>query len=135
MVWSILVKFLHRNRVNVFIGSVSDNYLEDRRLPVAILSATKERDGFDFDPGRVDPSSVRVGPGKSRPVDDMSDPEIYTRSLVDLNDDGIPDLVLYFSAILPELTGRRMRSAFALRRGTVKGSLAVTRLSLGTNRR
>ena len=31
------------------------------------------------------------------PVDDMSDPEIYARSLRDINDDGIPDLILYFS--------------------------------------
>ena len=27
----------------------------------------------------------------------MTDPEIYTRSLRDINDDGIPDLILYFS--------------------------------------
>ena len=100
------VNFLHRNRVNVLIGSVSDNYLEDRRIPVAILSATKERDGFDFDPGRVDPSSVRVGPGKARPVDDMSDPEIYARSLRDINDDGIPDLILYFSGDSAGINGK-----------------------------
>jgi hypothetical protein len=92
------VKFLHRRRANVLIGSVSDNYLQDRRLPVVILSATKERDGFDFDPALVDPLSVRLGPGKTGPVDDMSNPEIYARSLRDINDDGIPDLILYFSA-------------------------------------
>jgi len=39
-----------------------------------------------------------MGPGKIGPVDDMSDPEIYERSLRDINDDGIPDLILYFSA-------------------------------------
>lgn len=27
----------------------------------------------------------------------MSDPDIYARSLKDLNDDGIPDLMVYFS--------------------------------------
>jgi hypothetical protein len=92
------VKILHRHRANVLVGSVSDNYLQDRRLPVVILSATKERDGFDFDPGLVDPSSVRLGPGKTGPVDDMTNPEIYDRSLRDINDDGIADLILYFSA-------------------------------------
>jgi hypothetical protein len=92
------IKVLHRHRANVLIGSVSDNYLQDRRIPVAILSATKERDGFDFNPGLVDPSSVRIGPGKIGPVDDMSDPMIYERSLRDINKDGIPDLILYFSA-------------------------------------
>ena len=91
------VKFLHRQKANVLIGSVSDNYLLERRIPVVILSATKERDGFDFDPAHVDPSSVRIGPGKTGPVDDMSDPLIYERSLRDINEDGIPDLILYFS--------------------------------------
>ncbi len=91
------IKVLHRNKVNVLIGSVSDNNLEDRRIPVVILSATKERDGFDFDPGMVDPVSVRVGPGKVGSIDDMSDEIIYARSLKDLNGDGIPDLILYFS--------------------------------------
>ena len=91
------MKILHRNNVKVLVGSVSDNYLEGRTIPVVILSATKERDGFDFDPGRVDPCSVRIGPGNVGPVDDMTDPEIYARSLRDLNDDGIPDLILYFS--------------------------------------
>jgi hypothetical protein len=92
------VGFLRQRQARVLIGTVSDNYLEDRRIPVAILSATKERDGFDFDPRLVDPSSVRIGPEKIGPVDDMSDPVIYERSLRDINDDGIPDLILYFSA-------------------------------------
>ncbi len=91
------VNLLHRNRVNILVGSVSDNNLEDRRISVAILSATKERDGFDFDPGLVDPFSVRVGPGKTGPVDNLSDPEVRARSLRDINGDGIPDLILYFS--------------------------------------
>ncbi len=90
-------KIFHRNDVNVLVGSVSDNYLEGRTIPVAILSATKERDGFDFDPGRVDPCSVRIRPGNVGPVDDMSDPEIYARSVRDINEDGIPDLIVYFS--------------------------------------
>jgi len=88
---------LRRNNVKVLVGSRSDNNLLERRIPVAILSATKERDGFDFDPGRVDPRSVRIGPGKVGPVDDVADPEIYALSLKDINDDGIPDLILYFS--------------------------------------
>jgi hypothetical protein len=92
------VNILHRRKANVLIGSVSDNNLRGRRLPVVILSATKERDGFDFDPRLVDASSVRIGPGKTGPVDDMSDPAIYERSLRDINEDGIPDLILYFSA-------------------------------------
>jgi hypothetical protein len=100
------VKILHRRDVKVLVGSVTDNYLEDRRIPVAILSATKERDGFDFDPARVDPCSVRIGPGRVRPVDDMTDPEIYTRSLKDINDDGIPDLILYFSGDSAGIDGK-----------------------------
>jgi hypothetical protein len=92
------VKVLHRQKANVLIGSVSDNYLLDRRIPVVILSATKERDGFEFNPALVDPTSVRIGPGKTGPVDDMSDPQVYERSLRDINEDGIPDLILYFSA-------------------------------------
>jgi len=91
------MKIFRRNDVNVLIGSVSDNYLEGRTIPVAILSATKERDGFDFDPGRVDPSSVRIVPGRVGPVDDITDPKIYARSVKDINDDGIPDLIVYFS--------------------------------------
>lgn len=91
------VNLLHRHRVNVLVGSVSDNYLEEKRISVAILSATKERDGFDFDPMSIDPLTVRVGPGKTGPVDDLSDPDIYARSLRDINEDGIPDLILYFS--------------------------------------
>ncbi len=91
------IKILHRNDVNVLVGSVSDNNLEGRRIPVAILSATKERDGFDFDPGQVDPRSLRFGPGSVGPVDDMTDQEIYARSVRDINGDGIPDLIVYFS--------------------------------------
>ncbi len=75
----------------------SFSLLEGRTMPVAILSATKERDGFDFDPGQVDPYSVRIGPGNVGPVDDMTDPEIYARSMRDINEDGIPDLIVYFS--------------------------------------
>ncbi len=99
--WFGLSPWIHiayQHKVKVMIGSVSDNYLESRRIPVAILSATRERDGFDFDPREVDPSSVRIGPGKVGPIDDTSDPVVYERSLRDLNDDGVPDLILYFSA-------------------------------------
>jgi len=92
------LRFLRRNTVKVLVGSVSDNYLEDRRIPVAILSASEQRDGYYFDPGVVDPLSVRIGSGNARPVGDMTDPEVYGRSLRDINDDGIPDLILYFSA-------------------------------------
>ncbi len=91
------IKVLHSRYVNVLVASVSDNYLEGRRISAVILSATKERDGFDFDPLQIDPSSVRIGSGRVGPVDDMSDPEKYALSLRDINDDGIPDLVLYFS--------------------------------------
>ena len=92
------MNFLHRQDVKVLVGSVSDNYLEDKRIVVAILSAARERDGFDFDPAQVDARSVRVGEGKVGPIDDMGDPRTYARSLVDINDDGVPDLILYFSA-------------------------------------
>lgn len=88
---------LHLRKVKVLIGSVSDNNLGPRRIPVAILSSTKEKDGVDFDPGRINPSSIVFGPEKTRPVYDMSDPEIYARSTVDINGDGVPDLILYFS--------------------------------------
>ena len=40
---------------------------------------------------------MRIGPGNVRPIDDMIDREIYARSLRDINDDGIPELILYFS--------------------------------------
>ena len=100
------VKIIPRKNVKVLVGSVTDNYLEGRRIPVAILSATKERDGFDFDPGRVDPGSVTIRPGNIGPVDDMTDPEVYARSLKDLNDDGIPDLILYFSGDSAGIDGK-----------------------------
>ncbi len=100
------MKIFHRNDVNVLIGSVSDNYLEGRTIPVAILSATKERDGFDFDPGRVDSCSVRIRPGNVGPVDDMADPVIYARSVRDINDDGIPDLIVYFSGDSAGINGK-----------------------------
>jgi len=100
------VKIFDRKNVKVLVGSVTDNYLEGRKISVAILSATKERDGFDFDPGRVNPASVRIEPGNVGPVDDMTDPEIYARSLKDLNDDGIPDLILYFSGDSAGIDGK-----------------------------
>lgn len=90
------VPIARKQRVKVLISTVSDNYLESMRLCAAILSATGERDGFDFDPGQVDPASVRFGPLRAPPSEDMSDPEVYRRSLVDLNNDGVPDLLLYF---------------------------------------
>lgn len=100
------MKNLHRSNVKVLVGSVSDNCLEGRTIPVVFLSAAKERDGFDFDPGRVDPCSVRIGPGNVGPVDDMSDPAIYARSLRDINDDGIPDLIVYFSGDSAGINGK-----------------------------
>jgi hypothetical protein len=109
LVWFGLLPWigvLRRRNVKVLLGSVSDNYLKDRRIAVVILSATKERDGFDFDPRRVDPSSVRIGHSMAGPVDDMSDPVIYARSLRDLNDDGIDDLIVYFSGDSAEIRER-----------------------------
>ncbi|MHC1727639.1 MAG: hypothetical protein AB9866_16820 [Syntrophobacteraceae bacterium] len=97
---------LHASRVNVMIGTVSDNLLGPRRIPVAILSARKDRDGFDFDPVHVDPATVFFGAEKTRPLDDLSDPEVYRRSLVDVNGDGIPDLILYFSGDTAGLSER-----------------------------
>lgn len=92
------MNFLHRRNVNVLVGSVSDNYLQGKRIVVAILSAVQERDGFDFDPAQVDPRSVRVGPQNIGPIDDVGHPQTYARSLKDINDDGVPDLIMYFSA-------------------------------------
>lgn len=92
------MNFLHLQNVKVLVGSVGDNYLEGKRIVVAILSAARERDGFDFDPALVDPRSVRVGAGETGPIDDMADPATYARSLRDINDDCVPDLILYFSA-------------------------------------
>ena len=40
---------------------------------------------------------MRIGPGNAGPVDDLTDPEVYARSLRDINDDGIPGLILFFS--------------------------------------
>ncbi len=91
------LKFPHRREVNVLIGSVSDNNLQSRVLPVAILSASRERDGFDFDPRQVNPASAVFGPLRAHPVEDMTDSQVYRRNLVDLNGDGVPDLLLYFS--------------------------------------
>ncbi|MGA2404833.1 MAG: hypothetical protein ABSG91_24540, partial [Syntrophobacteraceae bacterium] len=34
------------------------------------------------------------------------DPEIYARSLRDINDDGIPDLILYFSGDSAAINGK-----------------------------
>ncbi len=101
-----LMKISHRHDVNVLVGSVSDNYLEGRIIPVAILSSTRERDGFDFDPRRVDPRSVRIGPGNVGPVDDLTDPVIYARSVRDINEDGIPDLIVYFSGDSAGINGK-----------------------------
>ncbi len=90
------ISVLGKKRINVLMSAVTDNNLETMRFSGAILSATKEHDGFDFDPRSVDPESVWFGPQKVRPIDDVSDPQVYERSLVDINNDGIPDLVLYF---------------------------------------
>ena len=92
------MNFLHRRNVKVLVGSVGGNYPEGKRIAVAILSAARGRDGFDFDPALVDPRSVRVGAGDLGPIDDMADPQTHARSLKDINDDGVPDLILYFSA-------------------------------------
>lgn len=89
--------FFKLNTVRIRVGVVTTNNLGSMRLPVAILSASRERDGFDFDPRRIDPTSVRFGPHKAAPDEDMSDPKVWKRNLVDLNQDGIPDLMLYFS--------------------------------------
>jgi hypothetical protein len=40
---------------------------------------------------------VRIGSGNVGALDDICDPEIYARSVRDINEDGIPDLILYFS--------------------------------------
>ncbi len=90
------IPLMGRQRVNVLISAVTDNYLESMRFSGVILSATKERDGFDFDPASIDPESIWLGPDKTSPIDDLSDPKVYERSLVDINKDGVPDLVLYF---------------------------------------
>ncbi len=92
------MNFLHRRNVNVLVGSVTDNYLQGKRIVVAILSAVKGRDGFDFDPAQIDPRSVRIGAQSMGPIDDVGDPQTYARSLKDINDDGVPDLIMYFSA-------------------------------------
>lgn len=92
------INVIHRSNVKVLIGSSNPDYPKDVKIQVAILSATKKCDGFDFDPRRIDPSSVRIGRGKDSPDGDMSDPEIYARSLKDFNNDGIADLVVYFSS-------------------------------------
>lgn len=99
MVWALYpwLNTFHLKKVNIITSVVTDNYLDSKKIAVAILSAAKERDGFDFDPRRIDPSSAHFGPLKARPVDDMSDPGVYIRSFVDVNEDGIPDMVLYFS--------------------------------------
>lgn len=91
------ISILRTTKVNVMIGRVSDNLLGPRRIPVAILSARKDKDGFDFDPARIDPATVFFGPDRVSPEDDLADPVVYRRSLVDVNEDGIPDLILYFS--------------------------------------
>lgn len=84
-------------KVEILVGSVTDNYLNSQLLPVAILSSSLRGDGFDFDPSRIDPDSIRFGPLQARPAEDFSDPLVYQRSLLDVNGDGVPDLVLYFS--------------------------------------
>lgn len=107
--------FFRPRRVSIIVGGVSDNYLGSRWFAVAILSARQDRDGFDFDPRWIDPGSVRFGPHKSRPMENMSDPAIYNRNLVDINGDGTPDLILYFSGDESGVTSREKEACVRAR--------------------
>ena len=59
-------------------------------IPVAILGSAT------FDITNVEVSSLKFGPGKAKPVHDLTNPLVYAEHLQDVNLDGFFDLVSHF---------------------------------------
>ena len=87
----------HAKSIKVKLESVADGCLNPR-LIVATLhgSSAAKGDEVDFNPVDVEPKSLRLGPQKARPVEDMNDPAIFGRNLSGADRDGVPDLLVVF---------------------------------------
>lgn len=93
------LKEREENRISIRIGSESGaRAMGEGVIPVAVLTTSRAGgDPTDFDVRMIDTRTVRFGPKRAAPADDMTDPDILAERLVDVDGDGDQDLVFYFS--------------------------------------
>jgi hypothetical protein len=89
--------------IEVIIGAKAASYLKPEAanlsgvIPVAILStSTAAGEAQDFDATTVIGSSVRFGPNRVEPLDNMADPAAVAEHLRDVDGDGDMDFVFAF---------------------------------------
>lgn len=86
-----------RRAIKVVIGIGPEELKHASIVPVTILSTSRERgDDFDFDASTVNGSTISFGPDRLPPVDNMGNPVVADRHLIDMDGDGAKDFVFHF---------------------------------------